>query len=142
MEAKSYLGGRAIIKSLPATEHPAKRAEVCARLRSSRGELAVLTDGSVAIRHLSYVELRPEMVRGNHYHKLRREFFYIVSGELTVQLQDMTNKEAVTVKMRTGDMATIEPGIAHAMKPLDAGHAIEFAAEPFDAADVYPHPLL
>ena len=142
MEAKTFFGGRVIVKSLLVTDQPANRAEVCARLLSPRGELAVLTDGSIPIRHLSYVELRPEMVRGNHYHKLRHEYFYVIDGDLTLQLQDVSSGEAATVAIRAGDLAFIQPGIAHAMKPLNAGHGIEFAAEAFDLSDVYSYPLL
>jgi mannose-6-phosphate isomerase-like protein (cupin superfamily) len=142
MEAKSYFGGRATVKSLLVTDRPADRPEICARLSSPRGELAVLTDGSTPIRHLCYVELRTGMVRGNHFHKLRREYFYVIAGELAVQLEDVSTKESVRVEVRPGDMLFIEPGVAHALNPLNEGHALEYAAEPFDLADVYPYPLI
>lgn len=142
MEATSYFGGRATIKSLLVTDQPANRPEICARITSPRGELAVLTDGNVLIRYISYLEMRPGMIRGNHYHKLRQEFFYIISGDIALRLADVATGETVDVKLSTGDMAYIQPGIAHGFNPLTAGHAIEYAAQPFDHADVFPHRLV
>ena len=142
MEAKIFFGGRATVKSLQVTDRPADRAEICARLSSPRGELAVLTDGSTPIRHLCYVELRAGQVRGNHFHKLRHEYFYVIAGNLAVQLQDVSAKESASVELQAGDMLLIKPGIAHALNPLKDGHALEYAAEPFDLADVYPHALI
>ena len=142
MEAQSYFGGRATVKSLLVTDRPAERTEICARLSSPRGELAVLTDGSTPLRHLCYVELRTGMVRGNHFHKLRHEYFYVIAGNLAVELQEISTNESASVELRPGDMLYIKPGIAHALNPLCDGHALEYAAEPFDLADVYPHTLI
>jgi mannose-6-phosphate isomerase-like protein (cupin superfamily) len=142
MEAKSFFDGRATVKSLLVTDRPADRAEICARLSSPRGELAVLTDGSTPIRHLCYVELRTGKVRGNHFHKLRHEYFYVIAGNLAVQLQDLSTMESASVELREGDMLYIKPGVAHALNPLKDGHALEYAAEAFDLADVYPQPLI
>jgi len=142
MEAQSFFGGRATVKSLLVTDTPANRAEVLARLQSPRGEMAVLTDGTTPLHHLSYLELRPAMLRGNHFHKLRHEFFYLIHGELTLVLSDIATGERASAKMRAGDLAYITPGIAHVLNPTTAGHSVEYAAEPFDLTDVYPHQLL
>jgi dTDP-4-dehydrorhamnose 3,5-epimerase-like enzyme len=142
METRSYFGGRATIKSLLVTDQAADRPEICARINSPRGELAVLTDGSVPIRHLSYLEMRPGMVRGNHYHKLRKEYCYVISGELTLALADVATGESVSVQIHAGEIAYIQPGIAHAFNPLGQGQAVEYAAQPFDLSDVFPHRLI
>ena len=142
MDAKSFLGGRVVVKPLLVTDQPARRPEVCARIRSPRGELAVLTDGATPIRHLSYVELCPAMLRGNHYHKLRHEYFYVIAGELTLHLADHVTAETTSIQMCAGDLAYITPGIVHTLNPLTPGHALEYAAEPFDVSDVYLHTLL
>jgi quercetin dioxygenase-like cupin family protein len=112
-------------------------SEVLARLLSPGGELAVLLDGQTAIRHLCYVELRAGQPRGNHYHKLRHERFYVISGEIETHLQDLASGERAKVIMRAGDFAQIAPHVGHTFVPGTAGHALEFAPEPFDAGDVY-----
>ncbi len=129
------------IRALPATDQPAGRPEVIARLLSPSGELVVLADGLTPIRHLSYVELREGKARGNHYHKLRHETFYLISGELDLHLYSLDSSEEARVLMRTGDLVRISPGIVHVFVPKGVGHALEFAPEAFDAADVYRHVL-
>lgn len=141
MEAQSFFGGRAFVKSLLVTDQPAPRSEICARILSPRGEMAVLTDGAKPIRHLAYIELRPGMLRGNHYHKLRHEYCYLIAGELALTLLEIESGEKVVVQMRTGDMAFISPQIAHALNPTIQGYAVEYAAEPFDVADVFPQQI-
>ena len=142
MEGKNFFGGRATVRPLLVTDQPASRPEVRARISSPRGEMAVLADGTTPIRHLAYLELRPGMPRGNHYHKLRHEYFYLISGELTLHLADLDSGASASVQMSTGDLAYIGPGIAHVLKPGHAGQGVEFAAEVFDLTDVYPHALL
>jgi mannose-6-phosphate isomerase-like protein (cupin superfamily) len=142
MEDRSFFGGRTTVKSLLVTDRPADRAEICARLSSPRGELAVLTDGSTPIRHLCYVELRAGKVRGNHFHKLRYEYFYVIAGNLAVELRNLRTDESASVELRPGDMLFIKPGVAHALNPLNDGHALEYAAEAFNLADVYPLQLI
>jgi oxalate decarboxylase/phosphoglucose isomerase-like protein (cupin superfamily) len=142
MEVKIYFDGRATVKSLPLTDQPANRAEICARISSPRGELAVLTDGTVPIRHLSYLEMRPGMIRGNHFHKLRQEYFYLISGNISLSLSDVATGQTVALEIQPGDMVYIQPGVAHAFNPLTPGHAVEYAAQPFDFSDVFPHQLV
>jgi mannose-6-phosphate isomerase-like protein (cupin superfamily) len=136
-----FFGGRVEIKSLAVTDQPATRTDPQARIISPKGELAVLGDGSISIHHLAYVELRAAMVRGDHYHKLRHEYFYLISGALKLNLQDVSTGERASIEMKAGDLAYITPGIAHALHPLKEGHGIEFAVEQFDQADVYRHLL-
>jgi hypothetical protein len=133
----NVFAGKVSVRPLLVTDQPAGRSEVVARLLSPGGELAVLADGVAAIRHLSYVELRERKTRGNHYHKLRHESFYLIAGEVELHLQDFATGERAQLSMRPGDLARIDPEIVHTFLPRTAGHALEFAPESFDAADVF-----
>jgi quercetin dioxygenase-like cupin family protein len=139
---QTFFSGKVRVRPMPVTDQPASRSEVLARLVSPGGELVVLTDGLTAFRHLSYVELRKGKARGNHYHKLRHETFYVIAGELDLHLQDLATGERVSVVMNTGDIAWINPEIVHTFVPWSAGHAVEFAPEVFDAGDTYRHILV
>jgi oxalate decarboxylase/phosphoglucose isomerase-like protein (cupin superfamily) len=133
----TFFNGKVQVRPLLVTDQPAGRKETLARLLSPGGELTVLTDGTVPIRHLSYVELREGKARGNHYHKLRHETFYVISGEVELRIQDLATSERIAITMRPGDLACIDPEIVHTFLPITSGHALEFASEPFDAGDVY-----
>ena len=134
---QTFFNGKVQVMSLLLTDQPAARKDILARLVSPGGELTVLTDGTVPIRHLNYVELREGKPRGNHYHKLRHESFYVISGELELRIHDLGTSERNSITMRSGDFARIDPEIVHTFVPMKSGHALEFAPEPFNAADVY-----
>ena len=51
--------------------------------------------------------------RGNHYHKVSREAFYVVNGSVEVIFQKADIEENVTFK--TGDFFLIEPLTNHSM---------------------------
>ena len=141
MQSKEFFGGLVEIKPLLLTDQPATRPEIRARLALAKGEMAVLTDTGQSIRHLAYLELRPGQRRGDHYHKLRHEYSYVISGGIVLELKDLATGARATAQLVPGDLLFIKPGVAHALVPAAAGHALEFAAEPFDLSDVYPHPL-
>ena len=83
------------------------------------------------------MELREGKPRGNHYHKLRHESFYVIFGELELRIHDLATSEHHSITMRAGDLARLGPEVVHTFTPITSGHALEFAPEPFDAADVY-----
>jgi hypothetical protein len=133
----TLFGGKVKVRALTVTDKPAERTEVQARLLSPGGELVVLFDGVHPIQHLGYLELIAGKPRGNHYHKLRNESLYLISGEVELHLRDRATDERSMVLLQTGDLAQIAPEVSHVWLPRIAGAAIEFAPEMFDAADVY-----
>jgi mannose-6-phosphate isomerase-like protein (cupin superfamily) len=138
---KSFFGGLVEIKPLLLTDKPASRPEVRARISTPKGEMAVLADTGQIIRHLAYLEFIPGVRRGDHYHKLRHESFYLISGNLSLLLEEIASGAKAHLELEPGDFATIHPGVVHTFVPRSSGQGLEFAAEPFDASDVYPHPI-
>ena len=49
--------------------------------------------------------------RGGHYHKLNKEAFYIVDGEIDIELKNAEKTENVTVKK--GDFFVLHPYASH-----------------------------
>lgn len=139
MGTRKFFDGRVVINSLELTDQPASRKETRARIASPKGELTVLMDEGQLTRYMAYVEFREGIVRGDHYHKVRREYFYLIAGHASLRLEEVSTGRKESVALNPGDLAFIEPGIAHTFLPLSPGHAIEFAVEAFDAADVYRH---
>jgi oxalate decarboxylase/phosphoglucose isomerase-like protein (cupin superfamily) len=135
-----FLGGRVIRKTLPVLS-PQPGAPPLKRLMLPQGELAQFHDGIEPIRYLAYIELRPGALRGNHYHKVKREYVYVIGGKTELLVQDVNSGDRAMVPLNSGDLAFIETGIAHTLRPLTDGQAIEFSAAPFDAADIYRFPL-
>src|SRR5207244_7219783 len=72
MTESTFLSGKVLRRSLPVVQ-PASGsgAPSLKRLLLPQGELAQFYDGEEPIRYLAYIELRPGVVRGNHYHKVK-----------------------------------------------------------------------
>lgn len=50
-------------------------------------------------------------IRGNHYHKINREAFYIISGRISLFVSKDGKEEKYEFK--SGDMFEIAPGVVH-----------------------------
>ncbi len=135
----SLLNGRVTKRSLlSVTGAPPPGAPELKRLMLRQGELAHFWNGAEPIRYIAYLELRPDTVRGNHYHLRKRELVYVITGEITVLVEDATSRNRETLLLRTGDLGFIDTRIAHRYQITSPGHAIEFSSATFDPTDLYP----
>ncbi len=143
MKPATFLGGRVLKFSLPTVPAPpSPDAPRLKRLLLPHGELAQFYDGEEGIRYLATVELRAGSVRGNHYHKGKPEWLYIISGEILLMVQDPASKERAPVPLQAGELAYVPTGIAHAFRTIQPGIAVEFSSVRFDPKDAYRHEVL
>lgn len=112
------------------------------RIQSAAGELTQIVSGP-AFRHLAYLEFRvePPKARGNHYHRQKVEYLYLIGGRLRLTYKQMETGAGDTLIIETGDLVTLPPYWAHAMVPLVYSQALEFASVPFDPSDTYRYIL-
>lgn len=137
MNQTTYFGGRVLKCSLPVFQGaPPADALGPKRLALPQGELANFHDSQEGIRYIASLELRPGTVRGNHWHEIKQEQLYILSGSLLLVVRERESGEREEIQLRPGDLVLIQPGIAHAMKTLEPGYGIEFSRNKFDPADV------
>ncbi|MBX3731790.1 MAG: cupin domain-containing protein [Verrucomicrobiae bacterium] len=142
MTQESHLGGGVIRHRLP-VRPPETGADATEprRLALPSGELAQLTDGRTAFRHIACLELREGTLRGNHRHEQKQEWFYLVAGRVTFFAVDPDSGQRMELKVEPGDLLEVAPGVAHALRVEAPGLAVEFAPQPFDPADTRPHPV-
>ena len=136
----TFLGGQVRKWSLPIVEGGSGPFEP-KRLMLPQGELAWLYNADDGIRYIACLELRAGTVRGNHYHLRKEEWVYVIQGELELLLQDRATQARETVPLRTGDLAFIPTGVAHAMRAVQSGHAVEFSSSRFEPSDSYRFPV-
>jgi|SRR5215831_11179983 len=138
MTEASFFGGRVLKWSLPEVQPgPAGDEPILKRLMLPQGELAQLYDSEQGIRYIAHIELRAGSVRGNHYHKVKQEYVYMLSGRVSLVLEAAETTHRETCEMKQGDLALIQPGIAHALQVNQSGQAVEFSPNRFDAGDIY-----
>jgi mannose-6-phosphate isomerase-like protein (cupin superfamily) len=135
MSHDSAFGGRATRTSLPAVEPGAVNQPPLKRLILLQGDLAQLYDADEGLRYLAWLELISGSVRGNHYHREKREFFYLISGRVDLVLEDPDSGARVKWQLASGDLVFLEPGIVHAYCPTADGQAVEFSPQRFRVED-------
>lgn len=132
------LEGKVFIRSLPVlVKRPGDGAPALKRLMLPQGELAQFYDSDLPIRYLAFVELRPGCARGNHFHQVKEEHIYLIAGEMELLVCDLDAGARCTIILRAGDYVAIRPRVAHTLRPLAAGQAIEFSPTRFDPADSF-----
>lgn len=106
------------------------------RLIQERGELALIEDGKT-FKHLGYFSLKKglQYFRGGHYHKKKIECFYIISGELLVQLVDVESMERREITLKKGQKVRIYPMCAHKFSAIQDSQVIEYYNSPYDPDD-------
>src|SRR6266481_5829369 len=139
----SLLGGKVTRRTLPLVQPsstPDSRSPK--RLLLPQGELAQFYDGEAGIRYIAQIELQAGSVRGNHYHKVKQEWVYIMSGEVTLIVEDLESKARETTLLLAGDLAFLQTCVVHALQVTKSGQAIEFSTSRFNPADIYRHKLV
>jgi uncharacterized RmlC-like cupin family protein len=135
--ATSYLGGKVQMLSLPKMSVPvAPDAPAMKRLMLTQGELAQFYDGAEGIRYLAWIDLIPGQPRGNHYHRAKQEYVYLLAGECDLVVATLEGDARETIRLHTGDLAFIAPLVVHVLKPVSPGHAVEFSPQKFDHDDI------
>jgi quercetin dioxygenase-like cupin family protein len=133
----SFLNGKVRKHSLPVLESGGPNAPTLKRLMLAQGELAQVYDAEEPIRYLAVIELRPGCLRGNHYHKTKEEWVYVIQGEVLLRLQDASTRETASVSLQSGDLVNIQTGVVHSMETVKAGVAVEFAPVRHNPADTH-----
>lgn len=142
MAESEYLAGKVVKWTLPViTGRPGPDAPALKRLVLPQGELAQFHDADEGIRYMAAIELRADSVRGNHYHNVKEEWIYVLQGELVVLVADVQTNARASMSLRAGDLLRIQTGIAHRLRTVAPGQAIEFSPARFNAADIVPFPL-
>ena len=123
------------IEDLPVTQEFRRQR----RLIQERGELALIEDGT-CFRHLGYFSLKKSKTffRGGHYHLVKVEHFYVVSGRLLVRLVDLDSGHESEVELREGQRVTIHPRCAHLFRAEEDAQVIEYYEGIYDPDDDVP----
>ncbi|MBA4320893.1 MAG: hypothetical protein C0412_21085 [Flavobacterium sp.] len=83
---------------------------------------------------------KPNVVRGNHYHKHTYEWFGVASGKLQVILEDVNTKERLTLILDSEDKKFVRlyigPYVAHVFKNLsETAVLLDYTNKAYDPED-------
>lgn len=62
----------------------------------------------------------PGIIRGNHYHKHKREWFYVVKGKIKLYIMNLATKkkQEYIIDSQKPELIEIEPNIVHAIENI------------------------
>ena len=78
-----------------------------------RGEICQIL--SRPCRQVNYLYTKAGAKRGQHYHKVNRELFYIVSGQVCLLAHSVAGGERERYEFSDGDIFLVEPYTVHDM---------------------------
>jgi quercetin dioxygenase-like cupin family protein len=143
MAEEVFFSGKLRRIQLPVFTQPTgPDAPLLKRLLLPQGELAQFYDADEGMHYMAVLELKEGGVRGNHYHRQKREFVYVISGKVELLTENLADSAQVTLSLAAGELAIIETNVGHALRTVEAGLAIEFSPARFDRTDVYRYPLI
>jgi uncharacterized RmlC-like cupin family protein len=131
------------VRHLPVYTPPLKGfLEEGGRIKQPAGELAQITNGG-SFQYLAYIEFNIDapVLRGNHYHEIKEEFLYILTGKLRAVYKDIDTDDMEEITVSAGDLITIQPRCAHVYFPIEYSQAIEFSASLYDPQDTLKYVL-
>ncbi len=68
-------------------------------------------------QHAAFIESKPNVIRGNHYHKYTTQHMIITKGSLQYWYKNYNSKDDVKmIELKKGDLVTTPPLEVHALK--------------------------
>jgi quercetin dioxygenase-like cupin family protein len=139
---RAFLDDRVTVTTLPVCDPAALDQPPIKRLLLEKGELAHIHNATAPISMIAYTELVRGKPRGNHLHRHKHEWMYVIRGSCRLIVADPDSGRREEIALSAGDLVSIAVGVAHAVDPLENGHAIEFSPAKFDPEDTYPYQLV
>jgi len=109
--------------------------------RDERGELWEILhakDCNNSIKGQIYAfSINPGAVRGNHFHKRKKEWFSVISGECLLILKENGNEEEINLSENLHQVVEVKPNAIHTFKNESKKPAIIIAYidEEFNSED-------
>ena len=97
----------------------------------TRGSLTQINTGEW--KQLNYLIIKKGNSFGGHYHKHKKELFYLLEGKVKVIVSDNTIKEE---NLNPYELILIDPYDYHNIYAIEDSNIIELLSEPFDKDDV------
>lgn len=94
----------------------------------SRGSIADILNEKIS--HVGLIVTEKNAVRANHYHKLSKQYTYILSGKFKVLIAKPDSPEKIKkIILEEGDVIKIPLGIIHRFEALEKSVILEMTSE-------------
>lgn len=100
------------------------------------------------IKHFMVSYTEPGVIRGNHYHKHKREWFLVIEGTMDLHIMNLETqkREQYTISSSQPELVIMEPNVVHAFCNIGSEKLIFLGLvnETFDESnpDTYSYKIL
>ena len=82
------------------------------------------------LKHVGIINTEKGVIRGNHYHKISKQYTYLLSGKFEILLAKADSPaEVKKIILEAGGLITIPPLIIHRFEALEKSVFIEMDSE-------------
>ena len=108
------------------------------RSANELGQAHYILDGA-PLKRAAVLEIKKHGgFRGQHIHRLKTEWLYVLRGRLEVQLACEATGERLDFVLEPGDRLMTPPGIAHRVRALEDSEMVELCDRAFSPEDNQP----
>jgi len=104
------------------------------RFDDERGFLIEIIKGD-AWKQLSHSSTRKGTTRGGHYHKITKEFFYVIKGSAEVKIKNAKTGKEETFIAKKGDCFVVEPYDIHWLTAIEDAEWVVLLSKEYDEND-------
>lgn len=104
-------------------------------INNSRGYLIEFPIKNYKVEQVNMLFSYADTIRGNHYHKVTEEFFFVVNGHAKVTIQNVTTKEESSFIVKKGDSFSVYPYNLHTLDFVEDTLIMSFYSKEFDMND-------
>ena len=106
---------------------------------NDRGYLVEFISKNYNIEQVNILFSLANTIRGNHYHKITEEFFYIINGEVKVTLRNVKTNEIQHFTVVSKESFSVTPFHYHTLEFTRDTHILSFYSKEFDInnTDIY-----
>lgn len=101
------------------------------RYSDNRGYLVENTDKTIVCdsQHFFISKSNPGVIRGNHYHKRKNEWFYLIQGKCKLITKNVKSgiKKSIIIEEKNDIAVNIKPFVAHAFINIGNKEMVIFA---------------
>lgn len=101
----------------------------------NRGSLIQVNTGEW--KQLNHLIINKGEGFGGHYHKHKKELFYVIKGTAVFSIWNIQNDEAEYIFLKQGECLLIEPNDYHVLYAVEDSEIIELLNEPYNQEDVW-----
>ncbi len=107
-----------------------ERLQPYTRHEDARGRFVGLTNRTWA--EVNFIETAAGQMRGGHYHQQTRELFFIIAGQIHIELLNVQTGVRTEFDAAPGDLFVVEPFELHTFYTRTAAQWINMLSAPMD----------